>query len=174
MARTRRELSSALPRGWSRPCQPRGRPPLGPHHIVSRDGRVRSVRAAGSFRNSGGKPLRGTAVAVAAATDPADLVLRGLRLELRSVDLMAGRGEDSVISAANRMVVAEVDHYDRPARGFAALAEHRDARDEPEPLRLLRDPIVRSAGIHRPTSSVESRVPSSRVRKRLCSEFGTG
>ena len=32
-ARARRELSSGLPRGWSRPCQPRGRPRLGSHRI---------------------------------------------------------------------------------------------------------------------------------------------
>src|SRR5215475_3695651 len=69
-------------------------------------------------------PSRGPAVATrVAATEPADRIARRCPLELRSIALVAGRGEEPRSIAAYLAVVAQRDHHDRPAVRRGALAQ---------------------------------------------------
>src|SRR5260221_4871673 len=83
----------------------------------------------------------------------ADVVRRRLRLEVRLPGRVARGGEDCVAVRADRVVVVETHHHDGTAAAVAAFTKYRNARDEPQPLGLLRDPIIGLPSVHRPRTS---------------------
>ena len=113
--------------------------------------------------------LGGAAVAVARARpgiDAAHLVVLGLVQPARSLELVTRGDEEVVPIATDLFVFMQGDHHDRVAVGRTALAEHRHAGVESQPLRLLGNTVVRRPCIQAPPISFSrflSLYPNSHV-----------